>query len=225
MTSYVVAGRAPWNRETFDRHLRDLDGDWTFVSTTAELESAVEHSPRYVFFLHWSEIVPAALLDAHECVCFHMAALPYGRGGSPLQNLVVRGHRDTVVSAFRMVEELDAGPVYGTRPLSLDGSAEEIYLRAGRASAELAAWIASEEPSAVPQSGDVVSFRRRTPDQSAMPADADLDAAYDHIRMLDADGYPAAFVDHDGLRYTFRRATRSGGRVEADVVITPIPEP
>ncbi len=25
-----------------------------------------------------------------ECVCFHMTDVPYGRGGSPLQNLIIR---------------------------------------------------------------------------------------------------------------------------------------
>lgn len=225
MTAYVVAGRTPWNRETFDRHLRGLDGDWTFVATTDELAAALDASPRFVFFLHWSDLVPAAVTARYECVCFHMTELPYGRGGSPLQNLIVRGHDNTVVTAFRMVDELDAGPVYGTRPLSLDGSAQEIYVRAGQVSAELAAWIAAEEPSPTLQHGDVVSFRRRTPDQSEVPPDADLDAIYNHVRMLDADGYPHAFFDHGGLRYAFRNASRAGAQVEATVVITPIPEP
>lgn len=30
-------------------------------------------------------------------------------GGAPLQNLIQRGHRDTMLTALRMVREMDAG--------------------------------------------------------------------------------------------------------------------
>lgn len=225
VSRYVVAGRASWSRETFDRHLAGLEGSWSFVATDEELTSALaELAPRYVFFLHWSTIVPPPIVAAYECVCFHMTAVPYGRGGSPLQNLILRGHTETVVTALRMTEEVDAGPVYGSRPLALLGSAEEIFLRAGDAAAELVAWMVAEEPEPEPQVGQATSFTRRRPDQSRIERSDDLDALHDFIRMLDADGYPHAFLDHDGYRYTFRRATRSAGHVEAHVVITPSPE-
>lgn len=223
MNSFVVAGRAPWNRETFDRYLGHLYGRWIFVGTDAELEDSLASMPRYIFFIHWSSIIPAEVLEQHECICFHMTDLPYGRGGSPLQNLIVRGHHETVVTAFRMVEALDAGPIYGRRPLSLEGAAEEIYLRAGRVSAEMIEWIATQHPTPTAQEGEPVMFSRRTASESSMPESAGLDEAYDMIRMLDADGYPHAYLDHGGLRYTFRRASRGGGRVEADVTITPLP--
>jgi len=55
-----------------------------------------------------------------------MTYMPYGRGGSPLQNLIVRGYRHTKLTALRMVEEFDAGPVYLKEDLCLEGNAEEI---------------------------------------------------------------------------------------------------
>lgn len=67
-------------------------------------------------------MVPEAVLIAAECVCFHMTDVPYGRGGSPLQNLIVRKHKKTKLTALKMTEEIDAGPVYCKRELSLDGS-------------------------------------------------------------------------------------------------------
>lgn len=65
-----------------------------------------------LFFPHWSYKIPAPIYEAFECIIFHMTDLPYGRGGSPLQNLIVRGHQDTVITALRCVEAFDAGPVY-----------------------------------------------------------------------------------------------------------------
>jgi methionyl-tRNA formyltransferase len=175
--------------------------------------------PRYIFFLHWNEKVPREIWSRIECVCFHMTDVPYGRGGSPLQNLVVRGYRETKLSALRMVEELDAGPVYVKTPLSLSGRAEEIYLEAGRKSLELARWIAEEEPDPTPQQGEAVVFKRRAPAQSLLPDHGDISRLYDHIRMLDASGYPLAFVEHGAFRIEFFHANLENGEVRASVVI------
>ena len=65
------------------------------------------------------EIYSKEIIKRFECVCFHMADVPYGRGGSPLQNLIARGHRETKLTALRMVEDFDAGPVYSKMPLCL----------------------------------------------------------------------------------------------------------
>jgi methionyl-tRNA formyltransferase len=40
-----------------------------------------------------------------------MTDLSYGSVGSPLQNLIVAGHEQTLFSALRMVAEMDADPV------------------------------------------------------------------------------------------------------------------
>ena len=220
--TYVVVGCKPWNRRTYEQSIRTLPGDWHFVSTKEELEIGLlrELRPRYVFFLHWSWRVPTDILTEFECICFHMTDVPYGRGGSPLQNLILRGHTDTVLTALRMTDEIDAGPVYLKCPLSLSGTAEAIYLRATELSLHLAAEIAGATLAPVPQEGAPTHFTRRTPAESALPGDATLDEVVDFIRMLDADGYPRAFVDHGELRVELRAATRYADRVEARVVIT-----
>lgn len=219
---YVVAGRQPWNRRVFDETIRRYPGEWHFVSTPEEvtLEQMQRLSPRYIFFLHWSTKVPQDLLDMFECVCFHMTDVPYGRGGSPLQNLILRGHERTRITALRMTAQLDAGPVYFKEDFSLAGSAEEIYVRATHASARMIQRIIHESPQAKPQSGAVVAFKRRKPDDSEIPETSSLHSLYDFIRMLDADGYPRAFISHRGYRYEFGRAALKDGRIVADVTIT-----
>ena len=220
--TYLVAGRTRWAASAFDERLADAPGLWRFVREPAELSAVLEEgTPRFIFFLHWSWIVPEDVVSSVECVCFHMTDLPEGRGGSPLQNLIVAGREDTVLTAFRMDTGLDTGPVYAKRPLSMLGAAEEVYLRAARMSADLARWIAEVEPMPIPQRGAVSVLRRRTPDDSEIPASIpSLDALHNHLRMLDAEGYPHAFFEHGGYRYTFRRAVRYTERIEADVVIT-----
>lgn len=225
-TPYVVAGSRPWNRTAFEHWVLDRPDSerWAFAASRDELDALLESlDPRAVFFLHWSWIVPTATTTRWECVCFHMTDVPYGRGGSPLQNLIVRGHTETVLSALRMTDEVDAGPVYAKRPLSLAGTAEEVYARATELSLAMAADLVADpvDPvDPVPQVGEPVRFDRRTPDQSELPGGLSLDGVVDHVRMLDADGYPRAFVRHDGLRLELRGAVRYADRVEARVVIT-----
>ena len=86
-------------------------GRWIYVERPRRLVSVLaKNRPRYIFFPHWSWMVPRAVWEKHECVCFHMTDVPYGRGGSPLQNLILKGHTKTKITALRMVGELDAGP-------------------------------------------------------------------------------------------------------------------
>ena len=224
MNKYVVAGSKPWNRHIFQSNISTFEGEWYFVDNKNEItvDFLEDISPRFVFFLHWSWIVPKSIVENFECVCFHMTDVPYGRGGSPLQNLIIRGHRETKLTALRMVQELDAGPVYMKRPLSLEGSAEEIYIRASQLSAEMIKELIATEPNPTPQTGEIVSFQRRRPEDSLIPEQLVLSQLHDFIRMLDAEGYPKAFLEYNGFRFEFSRAALYGGRIIADVTISPI---
>lgn len=221
---YVVAGGKPWNRRVFDEVIAHYPGEWHFVGREEELtpEWLETMNPRYIFFLHWSHKVPVEIVERYECVCFHMSDVPYGRGGSPLQNLIALGHRHTVMTALRMVEDLDAGPVYMKRELCLEGGAEEVYIRATRLSAEMIRTLIETRPAPRPQASEVTVFRRRKPSESLIPAMGSLTELHDFLRMLDAEGYPRAFLEHEGFRYEFTRAVLYDGRIAADVTIRPI---
>jgi methionyl-tRNA formyltransferase len=225
--TYLVAARRRWHAHVFHEVVARWPERWALVTERAALTPDLVRSlrPRYVFFPHWSWLVPPEILDLAECVCFHETALPFGRGGSPIQNLIARGQRETVVTALRMVPELDAGPVYLQRPLSLEGLAEEVYLRAARTIAEMMRAIADQEPAPRPQEGAPVVFGRRTPGDSHLPATGSLEALFDHLRMLDADGYPRAFADVGPWRLEFTRPALRTGAIEADVRITRRPDP
>ena len=151
-----------------------------------------------------------------------MTDLPYGRGGSPLQNLIKLGHTSTVLTALSCTAELDSGPIFFKEPLSLLGTAEEIYLRANDLIETMIIRFVRERPKAHPQEGVPVLFSRRKPSQSDLTScpPGDLAAWYDHIRMLDASGYPHAFLDIHGLRLEFRRVSRRSDGLVADVRIT-----
>jgi methionyl-tRNA formyltransferase len=217
---FIFASCKSWHLTLFNRLKTDELANWTYVSNKIELEHALSiTNPKYIFFLHWNWIVPKKIWNSKECVCFHMTDVPYGRGGSPLQNLILNGHNQTMLTALKMVEQIDAGPVYTKIPLNLDGSAEEIYLRAGKLSFEIIEWIIAHNPQPIPQEGEVVLFKRRKPEQSNLPSIGNLQNAYDFIRMLDAEGYPSAFIAHGDYLVNFRNAKFDSNRIVAEVEI------
>lgn len=179
-----------------------------------------DFSPRYVFFPHWSWKIPASIYEGFECVIFHMTDLPFGRGGSPLQNLIVRGISETQLTALRCVADLDAGPIYMKRPMSLFGTAEEILLRASKLTEEMIESIVSEQPTPQPQVGEPTIFRRRAPHEGDLAELDDLEKVFDYIRMLDDDGYPSAFLETAHFKLEFRRASLKQNSVIADVKIS-----
>lgn len=220
---YILATVRPWNIEAFENIVRHYPGNWHLITdpkdlTPAEIEVL---NPRYIFFPHWNHIVPKSILDLCECVCFHETDVPYGRGGSPVQNLIARGHDATKITALRMVDELDAGPVYLKRDLSLHGLAEEIFIRSALVIAGMIGEIIRNEPTPQLQEGIPVNFQRRKPEQSEISGNTKgLTEMFDHLRMLDASEYPKAFIEYGGFRYEFSRPALRTGAIEADVRIT-----
>lgn len=223
--AYLVLGCKTWDRRVYDEGLATLPGEWRYIGSPDEFSATMvrEFAPRYLFFLHWSWKVPPEIIETFECVCFHMTDVPYGRGGSPLQNLIVRGHHETMLTALRMSEEFDAGPVYVKEPLSLEGNAEEIYLRAAQLSGKMIERFTRERLKPKLQQGEAVNFKRRKPGESEIASPASLQDVHDWIRMLDADGYPHAFLNHAGFRFEFSRSALYDGRIVADVKITQLP--
>lgn len=218
--TYIIASCKAWHKPLVEKISKTNPGTWIYVTNTNELESALSTStPRYIFFLHWNWIVSENIWGAHECICFHMTDVPYGRGGSPLQNLILAGHNETKLTALRMVDCVDAGPVYTKQPLQLSGTAQEIYVAAGIVSGKIIEWMIKQNPVPFEQVGDVVLFKRRKPEQSVLPVSGSLTSTYDFIRMLDADGYPLAFIEHGDFILSFSNARIKNGRLLAETEI------
>ena len=215
---YLIATSRSWN-EILSQRLEEHTGhEFHLITNKKQLTSGFlgQVQPRYIFFPHWSHMVPENIFSRYECVIFHMTDLPYGRGGSPLQNLIQRGHKDTKISALRCEKQMDAGPVYLKRPLSLEGSASEIFLRASKIIEEMILEMIQCEPAPVPQKGEPVCFERRTPAQSDLnnAQISNLNDFFDFVRMLDAQGYPKAFINVHEHRMELSRI-----QMEADMLV------
>lgn len=192
-----------------------------FEPSQLNLQKLQELNPSYIFFVHWSHIIPAEIYENFECVVFHMTDLPFGRGGSPLQNLIVRQVYETKISAIKCTKEIDAGPIYCKEPFSIaKGKAGEIYLEAGVIILKMIKKIIHENLFPVEQKGEVVTFKRRSVKDGDVANLENLSQVFDYIRMLDAPGYPAAFFENKNFRFEFSDASFDSNKINAKVLIT-----
>lgn len=219
--NYLLVTIKEWNIDAYKEYISKLDGNWFLITNKDDLTlgKIKKIDPKYIFFPHWSWLVLKEITDNYECVCIHMTDLPYGRGGSPLQNLIINEHKTTKLTALRMTQELDAGDIYHKISLDLSGSAQEIFTRGAYKTYELIKFIVENEPKPQPQKGEVVVFNRRRPSQSEIPKDITISKMYDYIRMLDANTYPTAYIDYGEFRFFCRNAKLSNGKLTMDVEV------
>jgi methionyl-tRNA formyltransferase len=186
------------------------------------LEVLSSVNPDYIFFLHWSWIIPEDIYSKFNCIVFHMTDLPFGRGGSPLQNLIIRGFSKTKISAIKVDNGIDTGDIYIKSDLLLNGTATEIFKRAAGVIKDMIDEIAGNEIIPTKQEGTPVYFKRRKPDQSLVDNNIkDVEALYDFIRMLDAENYPHAFLENEQFKFEFTNAQITNeSELNANVRIT-----
>lgn len=217
MSNFLILSHKPWNQSLVSKMRVLFPGHkWFYIDKKDSFtqEKLEEIGPDFIFIPHWSYIIASDIYENYTCVVFHMTDLPYGRGGSPLQNLITRGFLDTKISAIKVEKEIDAGPVYLKESLSLHGTAEETFLRANDVIAGMIQEMINNPKDPEPQVGDPVIFKRRTPDMSKIKEDTeDVNQLYDHIRMLDAEGYPKAFIETKFFKFEFTRASLKSNQV------------
>ena len=220
---YILLTPKTWHTTLFRELSAEKPEEWLHIEQKDDFtfEKLREINPQYVFIPHWSYIIPKEIFENYTCVVFHMTDLPYGRGGSPLQNLIVSGHTETKISAIKVEEGLDTGPVYMKRPVELHGTAEEIFIRMASVIKGMIEEIIAEDLHPVAQQGESVVFKRRKPEESNIAQLETLEQLYDYIRMLDCEGYPHAFAEIGNFRLEFTRASVKGDEsIIADVRIT-----
>jgi len=89
----------------------------------------------------YGALLPQPVLDipAHGWVNLHFSLLPAWRGAAPVQHAILAGDRVTGASTFRLVTELDAGPVYATltTPIAQADTAGDLLARLAVSGAKL----------------------------------------------------------------------------------------
>lgn len=228
--NYLIATIKSWNIDNAKEFInQDTTNNWGLITDKKDLTPGAikEIDPKYIFVTHWSWKIPGEIWKNYETVIFHPTDLPYGRGGTPFQNLIIREIYDTKLTAFRAVEDYDAGPIYLKRDFNMaKGSIQEIAQRASQIYfKEMIPEIIAKEMEPIPQEGEVVQFKRRKPADSDMGGLVSEDVSkrqlYDFIRMLDGEGYPLAYLPTQNGKLEFSNAELKEGCLETKVKFKP----
>lgn len=207
MKNIIIAAVGPWNKEIFKGLKKFRDNKFHFVSNKTELAHKLKNvNPEVIFFVHWRQILDKKFTEKYLSICFHMTDLPYGRGGSPLQNLILKKKKSTKITAFKMNEKIDSGDYLLKKKMLLKGSAYEIYKRTSLVSFEMIKEILSKKIKYKKQKGKITYFKRRKPFQSYINKINSLNDLYDFIRMLDAPSYPNAYLKIGNKKVFFYNA-------------------
>lgn len=162
-------------------------------------------NPYIIFFPHWSYKVNKKIINKFDCICFHTAPLPYGRGGSPIQNLILKKFKKSPVCAIKMTNKIDAGPIYLKKTVSLSGNLDQIFHRISLSILEMIKILIRKKVIPKKQRGKVFLFKRIKKSQSEIKKNENIGNIYDKIRMLSSNSYPHAYIKKDKLKIYFTK--------------------
>jgi len=144
-------------------------------------------------------------IPRHGWINLHFSLLPAWRGAAPVQAAIRHGDEITGASAFRLVPELDAGPVYGvvTEQIRGDDTAGALLERLADSGAELLLstldGIADGSLEARDQPADGISYAPKiTPEDAKIDFDRPAHLVDRHIRSVTPD--PGAWALFRGER-------------------------
>jgi methionyl-tRNA formyltransferase len=139
----------------------------------------------------YGALIPKAALEVprHGWVNLHFSLLPAWRGAAPVPHAILHGDDITGATTFRLVPELDAGPVYGvvTEPIRPGDTAGDLLARLADSGAQLLArtldGIESGQLAPVPQPAEGVSLAPKlTPEDARVRWHAPAHAVDRQIR-------------------------------------------
>ena len=155
--------------------------------------------PDIILFYGWSWIIKKKIFKNYDCFMLHPSPLPKYRGGSPIQNQIIRDEKNSAVTIFKINEIIDGGDIYFQKKISLTGSLNEIFERIIKEGTKGTLKILNKKKIETRKQNHNIAtyFKRRKPQQSEITVKEikEKPAKYiaNKIRMLD-DPYPNAFI-------------------------------
>ena len=167
----------------------------------------------------YGALLPQRVLDIprHGWVNLHFSVLPAWRGAAPVQRAILAGDQSTGATTFRIVLELDAGPIFAsvTEPIRADDTAGDLLHRLSLSGAQLLVDTldgiedGTLTPFPQPETDAQVSYASKI---TVEDAEIDWSQPADVIDRLIRGCYPApgAWTTFNGDRFKINSARVSG---------------
>ena len=126
-------------------------------------ESIAGAEPDAVVLCAYGALIRKDLLEAHEWFNVHPSLLPRWRGAAPVERAIQAGDSEIGVSIMRLVEELDAGPVYlaGREPIAPADDYETLASRLAVLAGDLLVRALDERPEPREQPAAGVTYAEK----------------------------------------------------------------
>ena len=155
----------------------------------------------------YGALLPQSALDIppHGWINLHFSLLPAWRGAAPVQHAIWAGDEVSGATTFRLVKELDAGPVFGvmTERIRPDDTAGALLGRLAEGGADLLVrtldGIDRGDLEAREQSGDGISLAPKITVDDARVDWTEPAVAVDR-RIRACSPFPGAWSTHEGQR-------------------------
>lgn len=197
----VLVGYRKWALKAFAQ-FKNLKSFSSKKDLEIFLEEFSSKEELCLIFAGWSEIIKSDIIKKHICICLHPSDLPLFRGGSPIQNQKINGITESKLTAFRMDEGIDTGPIIYKIKLSLKGHMKDIFFALENATIKIIQKIIENCDSSflsgqVQNESRATYFKRRHPSDSEITIE-DLKTLsskflFEKICALE-DPYPNAFI-------------------------------
>lgn len=219
MKYLIISKNNLWTR-TLLKSLRLSPVGNLYYSTICDKNLIDNINPDWIFFFHWSNIVDKEIYNKHKCIVIHTGILPKDRGGSPLQNQIIQNQIISEVNLLEMSDQIDAGRIYKSHPVTLQGNITDIWLSIAEVTSKLIKNFLQSPNRPLPQVGQPQTYKRIKDNQLKFNSTKDLSYIYNQIRMVDDINYPNAYLDINGFRLEFSRAKLNEEEIITDVKIT-----
>jgi len=211
---FIIITKKKWDSNNFKKLSKNI-----LVLNNINSLKIKRINPKIIFFIHWSKFISQNIFKKYLCIQFHASNLPKGKGGSPIQNQIIRNIKNTKSTAFIMNNGIDTGDILLQKTLSLEGNISDIVDRITQNNYDLITKIIQGKFIQKKQSGKSTVFKRRQPFESELKSlNHPNQYIYNFIRMLQ-DPYPNAFLKIDGHKIIFKSAKIKGKNIHFEGVI------
>lgn len=195
------------DKEVIDK-LKEMEIDWLFI-------------------IGWSQIAKKELLETpgKGCIGMHPTLLPEGRGRAAVPWAILKGLGKTGVTAFKIDEGVDTGPIIDQVeiPLPNDETATTLYHKVNNAHILLMEkiWNLLKEDNlsfTVQDNSKATYWKGRKPQDGEISAEMSMSEADSLIRAV-TKPYPGSFYQNSDVTYRIWKAEFSEEKPEAEIYI------
>lgn len=204
----IFAGYRQWATNAFRSVVETCDlKDFEVISNPKDLNNIKDS---VILGAGWSWIIPDDVIKNNRLIALmHPSDLPHYSGGSPIQHQIIDGLTKTKGSLFQVESQIDTGPIFLKKEMSLVGSMEDIFESLSQVTRDLMIEFISKYPNikTTPQEKTKERVRKRLKPENSKITKEDLqkhdtETLYNIIRCRE-NPYPNVYIEDDKGRLYF----------------------